>query len=448
MRISTACRKFRGRASDSAQTGARSALAGYRVQALKTSPTSLIPQVELAALEPKSLLMRVCLVTHNVILGDGQGRVNYEITRLLLHHGHAVTLIADQVDPALLEQGAQWIPVHPSLSRPILAKVFDFARRADREIQRVRPQVDIVCANGVSCFESHDVNIAHFVHSTWYESPCHPRHASLGLNSVYQSAFTRINAEWERKAFSRAQCTVGVSTRVTEELSAIGVPEKRLLTIPNGVDLSEFHIGSSDRSRWDLPKESPVALFAGDVQSNRKNLDTILHALRLQPRWHLAIAGRLGNSPYPAMAERLGIASRTHFLGFRKDLPSLMQAANVFVFPSRYEPFGLVILEALACGCPVITSDTVGASQVLPCQSACSEVVRDGEDHASIARALSRFENFDSDTAKAARSIAENHTWTHMGTQYLELFHQLKASGWASPGSDSTQHHEVSAPSN
>jgi glycosyltransferase involved in cell wall biosynthesis len=73
-------------------------------------------------------------------------------------------------------------------------------------------------------------------------------------------------------------------------------------------------------------------------------------------------------------------------LGFRQDVPDLMKAADFLVFPSRYEPFGLVVLEAMATGIPVITAATTGATELVTPD--CSFVLPDSDDTQALAEAL------------------------------------------------------------
>jgi glycosyltransferase involved in cell wall biosynthesis len=251
----------------------------------------------------------------------------------------------------------------------------------------------------------------------------------------YQWLYTALNARWERHAFAQAQIVVAVSERVEAELIAAGVPADCIRTIPNGVDLDEFAPGPVDRSALGLPPSVPLALFVGDLQTPRKNLDTVLQAVSVLPELHLAVAGGTNGSPYPALAEQLGISDRVHFLGFRSDVADLMRAANVCVCPSRYEPFSLVLLEALASGCPVVTTHSVGAAPIVT--PACGAVLDDPEDAVALAEALQRIavgpslasaETF----RRAARSAASAYPWSRTATAYLNALDAI-----APPGSSS-----------
>src|SRR5437764_451521 len=103
--------------------------------------------------------MRLAVVTHNVLRGDGQGRANYEIVRYALKHGIQVHLFADRVENDLLEAGAVWEPIHPRILRKInLLKVFEFAARANRLLQKRRGEFDIVHGYGYCLSVPHEVN--------------------------------------------------------------------------------------------------------------------------------------------------------------------------------------------------------------------------------------------------------------------------------------------------
>lgn len=377
--------------------------------------------------------MRVALVTHSVVRNDGQGRMNYELARHCLRSGVGVHLVADRVAPDLLELGAEWTPVHPRVDRPVLFKIVGFVRGADRVVASLG-DVDVVVGNGRSLSCQHDVNIANFVHAA-YQTHGLPLETGRGpVRNAYQRVFTALNVRWEREAFSAAEVVVAISDRVRSELIAVGVPASKVRTIVYGVDTDEFRPASTpaerDRATLGLPTgPGPLAIFAGDIRTARKNLGTVLEAMWAVPALQLAVVGETAGSPFPAVAERLGLAGRVHFLGFRHDMAEVMRACDLFVFPTRYEPFGLVILEALASGLPVVTSAVAGAAELLTPQ--CGVAVDDPEDAAVLARAVGDLVGNPAGLAAAsaeAREVAEGHGWAAMGDRYLELFERIAGS--------------------
>ena len=130
----------------------------------------------------------------------------------------------------------------------------------------------------------------------------------------------------------------------------------------------------------------PLAFFAGDIRTPRKNLDTVLKALVEVRDLHLAIAGSIEGSPYLKLADELNLSQRTHFLGYRTDIAELMRAVDMFVFPSRYEACTLVLLEAIASGLPVITAASTGGSEAISPE--CGILLNSTEDIGELATAL------------------------------------------------------------
>jgi glycosyltransferase involved in cell wall biosynthesis len=374
--------------------------------------------------------MNVAIVTHNIVKGDGQGRVNYELCLFLISQGVRVDVIADQVAPDLVEKGVRWWPVHPASDRVDLLKVWRFRTQADLLLKRIGHRYDVILACGVVLSCPHTINAAHFVHGTWLRSPFHASKVRPGPRGAYQWLFSALNARWERQTFSRARTVIAVSEMVRQELLTIGVPDDKVQVIVNGVDTEEYCPGDVSRTALGLSPRGVLALFVGDIQSPIKNLDTVLHALVEVPELHLAVAGALRQSPYPALAEQLGLAGRVHFLGFRTDVADLMRAADLFVLPSRRDSCPLVMLEAMASGLPVVTAKTVGTADLLASDGGI--VLERPDDVAALECALHRMTHdaaLRSTMGQAARAVAEAHSWEAMARQYLALIETSVRSG-------------------
>jgi glycosyltransferase involved in cell wall biosynthesis len=167
-------------------------------------------------------------------------------------------------------------------------------------------------------------------------------------------------------------------------------------------------------------------MFAGDIRLARKNLDTVLQALVQVPDLHLAVVGVTDGSPYPQLAKSLGLNDRVHFLGFRRDVPDLMKVVDFFVFPSRYEPFGLVVTEAMATGLPVITASCTGAAPLVTPEAGI--VLPDPDDAEALAEAMQKLSlnpELRTKMGQAARAIALQHTWKNVAQEYLDLFEEM-----------------------
>jgi glycosyltransferase involved in cell wall biosynthesis len=138
-------------------------------------------------------------------------------------------------------------------------------------------------------------------------------------------------------------------------LRAAGVPDDRLDVVPNGVDLSAIECASPSTTRFDLT-------FVGRLLAH-KNVDLLLDALALlRDEGTVVSCAVVGEGPeredLERRAERLGVADQVSFLGRVEDSAtvwSLMKSSGALVLPSTREGFGIVVIEALACGVPVIT---------------------------------------------------------------------------------------------
>jgi glycosyltransferase involved in cell wall biosynthesis len=379
--------------------------------------------------------MTIAIVTHRVVQGDGQGRVNHAIAEAAVRRGHRVVLVASEADPALVERsGVSWVPILVGGLPTALLRNQAFAWRSTRWLRAHRAQLDCVLANGSITWAAADVNVSHFVHTAWLRSAAHTSRLQRGPYGWYQWLYSWLNAQWERHAYRQARTVVAVSETVRDELGALGVPPDTIVTIPNGVDIAEFHPprpdpAAEDRTPFGLPANVPVGLFIGDLRTPRKNLDTVLRALQQVPLLHLAVAGSTADSPYPALARTLGLSSRVHFLGYCDAVPQLMRAVDICLCPSRYEPFSMVALESLASGTPVLTSRNVGAAKLLTPD--CAWILDDPEDDAALAEALrdlleklSHHPDKIASMKSAARALAEGYSFAHMAAHYLRVIEE------------------------
>lgn len=370
--------------------------------------------------------MKLIIVEQDIVKGIGQGRVGYEIARAALLAGIETSLVAISIEQELVEMGASWIPVRPKPWPAFLFTVAEFTRSATRAVKRIACGHDIIHAFGYTLDCPHQVNSSQFVHAAWAKSPCPTFRGRRMIYEFYQWLFTAINSRWERRAYFLAQNIVACSELVREELLTIGMSSDRIHVIGNGIDIVEFQPGFVSRNELGLPEAVTLALFVGDIRTPRKNLDAVLHSLVKVPDLHLAVVGAVENSPYPLLAERLNILSRVYFLGFRRDVNKLMQAADFFVFPSHYEPFGNVVLEAMASGLPVVVAATVGASSTVTPESGI--VVANSEGHVSLTAAMQKLADSRTprlEMGETGRRIAQDHTWRDMAERYLNLYQNV-----------------------
>jgi glycosyltransferase involved in cell wall biosynthesis len=179
---------------------------------------------------------------------------------------------------------------------------------------------------------------------------------------------------WPR-VFRLADQVIVPSSGTRELMLSLGLPPERVTLTPYTVD-NEWWLRQSLsvdrdalRAQWGAGSDDLVVLFCAKLQSWKRPSD-LLRAFA-QTDFTKALLVLAGEGPLhselQAEAISLGIASRVRFLGFvnQSRLPSIYTSADVMVLPSGYEPFAVVVNEAMCCACPVISSDAVGAAQDL-----------------------------------------------------------------------------------
>ncbi len=207
----------------------------------------------------------------------------------------------------------------------------------------------------------------------WYGTPILFATDSHGLRSWRtQSRWKLRFKKWlVRRIFSLARAILVSSSGGMEYLKSLGFSSGRIFLVPFVVDNDWWTEQAAKvdrnavRAAWKIPAEGFVALFCAKLQCWKGPMDLLEAFARANvPNSHLVFAG---DGPERSNLERrateLGLADRIRFLGFlnQSQLPSAYCAADLFVLPSLFEPFGLVVNEAMLCGLPVAVSDRVGA---------------------------------------------------------------------------------------
>jgi glycosyltransferase involved in cell wall biosynthesis len=184
------------------------------------------------------------------------------------------------------------------------------------------------------------------------------------LTLIPNDAKARVQILW---AAQEAVAMVTVCEDLRRRLIALGAPAERTLVLRNGVDLRLFCPRDRARARAALGIEGFTLLCVGSLIP-RKGHDLVLAALGQLPDCRLVIAGDgPRRAELEAQAKRLGVQDRVRFLGeiAHADLPDLYAAADVLLLASSREGWANVLLEAMACGTPVVATNVNGAGEVV-----------------------------------------------------------------------------------
>jgi UDP-glucose:(heptosyl)LPS alpha-1,3-glucosyltransferase len=384
--------------------------------------------------------MNIAFCYENVLPARG-GCETYiaDLARRLVADGHAVHLYACRWDaaalPAALQYHALSVPRGPRFLRPW--------------------RFGAACLRAMRGAE-HDVSIG--FDKTWGQDLLYPQgglHAASAAHNLhkYRSRWVRRLARWvkrldlahwsfswlERRQYQgpRSPLVVVNSEWVRHHFQRyLGVSVRDLRVVRSAIDPDRFLEADRPRRRlearqqWGITPEETVALFAA-MNYRLKGLDPLLYAvarLSADRRFRLLVVGHPRTGRYQALARRLGIAERVCFAGPCRDMRNAYFASDFLVHPTFYDPCSLVVLEALACGLPVITSRSNGASELLhPPRD--SYVLGDPHDHERLAWCLEQFLDpaRRAACARVARQSAQLWTFDQHYQQLLQVITEAAA---------------------
>jgi glycosyltransferase involved in cell wall biosynthesis len=303
---------------------------------------------------------------------------------------------------------------------------------------------------GLQLKQSHNIQLVHTYHSLGavkYQAVATPPPISA----------TRL--EIEQQILEQSDCIVATSPQEQTYLRSLVSAQGYVEVIPCGTDVNNFHQMSKAKARAKLGFDlhEPIVLYVGRFDP-RKGIDTLVRAFALlkqavstQTAGKTAVLPRLvivgGSDPdqidgqehdrIQHLVRELGLADRTQFVGRmgHDRLPLYYTAADVCVIPSHYEPFGLVAIEAMACGTPVVASDVGGLKfTVIPEETG---LLVPPKDEAAFAQAIDRILTDDLWARKLRRQasarVQQNFSWTGVAIQLSDLYRRLLAQSLMHP---------------
>lgn len=272
------------------------------------------------------------------------------------------------------------------------------------------------------------------VHREWLKQ----RRRSMGILGklgVALNPYHHYVMAAEKALFSSPQLKAVIcnSRMVKDEIrSYFGIPENRLHVIYSGIDRSIFHPGLREehrketRARYDIPLDAPLFLFVGSG-FERKGLRALLSSMSGLPEAsHLLVVGKdKKEKAYRQLARNLGLGDRVHFTGGQKDTRPFYGTADAFVLPTLYDPFPNTVLEAFACGLPVITSSKSGAAELI--SDGENGYVCDALDVTCLATAMNKLlsPSHRQQLAAAALNTIEPLSLDNMSCQLFSLYNSL-----------------------
>lgn len=372
--------------------------------------------------------MRIGLITRRFDPAGGGTERDLIITaRILIEAGHEITIFAadNRAEPADLR-----IIRVPTLGVGRTLKLLSFAARAGGFARRAGMDLVLSFAR---VFDADILRSGGSAHRSYVAAARQWQSRSAAITMAL-SPYHRAQMLIERRGFSsmRLRRTIAVSELVREDLIAsFRLDPAVVTTLYNGVDLQRFRPESRELWRTTvrrdrrLPAATPLVAFVGNGFA-RKGLRFLIEAWpEVEPTAHLVVAGVDRSLPqYRKLAQRRGVGDRVHFLGAQAQIEQLFAAVDVFALPSLFEPFGNVVIEAMAAGLPALCSRACGAAELFdPAMSAL--IVDDPTDLGALAKALNELLRVKQDRRAATRAIAERFTWERHGTRLLKVIADL-----------------------
>jgi len=250
------------------------------------------------------------------------------------------------------------------------------------------------------------------------------------VDYVFRYFFHPVNILMDAVAGRFADRIIAVSDHTREQLRELyRFDEDRLVMIPPGINTERFRPVDDRHPAVDPGRESILVLSRLDP---RKGIDMAIRGFAKldRPGAELLIAGtgRLEAS-LKELAEELGVREDVRFLGFVPDegLPSLHSSVDLFVLPSEYEGFGIVFMEAMACGTPVIGTDVGGIPTAVVDGETGYRVPQNDTTELSERMAGLLYNTKQYRTmASASREWATEHDWQKIASRVIQLYYSLE----------------------
>jgi UDP-glucose:(heptosyl)LPS alpha-1,3-glucosyltransferase len=368
------------------------------------------------------------LVAHHVGPVGGMERVLSELALGLVARGYRVTVIAYECDLPDSE-GVTFRRVRGP-SRPFALSYPWFMLAGTLAVRRWRR--GLVMAVGAVVLNRVDLVSIHYCQQVGPATPSR----SNWLFRVNVAVAGMLGRLAERICFrvNRAKRIVCVSEGVAEEIRRyFPAQASRTIAIANGVDTDAFAPDSRRRDASALRRELGigeqrlVAIFVGS-EWQRKGLEPAIRALALAPDWDLLVVGDGDRERYERLAEQLGLAGRVRWFGVSRDVAPLYQLADALVFPTSYEAFPLVALEAAASGLPILATPVNGVRELVVDGENGFLIEADARDIGERLRQLGGDRELRRRLGAASRAAALDYSWAKMVERHDALYASLAAS--------------------
>lgn len=251
---------------------------------------------------------------------------------------------------------------------------------------------------------------------------------------THTPANVAANKAFAERVYPQCRGLLAVSEATRQDACRLlRIPESKVAVTPNGIADHYFDVPAAEgeRVRHALQLPRRFALYVGTIEP-RKNITRLLNAWDALPAsrkedWGLVLAGPIGWADEQTV-HRVKNSAGIRYLGYvpEADLPGLIRAASVFVYPSLYEGFGLPPAQALAMGTPVLTSNNSSLPEVCGDGAVYIDPYSEGEMTDALALLIGQ-SDMRAQLGEAGRKHVAQFTWQNAAVKSLRFFERILA---------------------
>jgi len=371
--------------------------------------------------------LKIALVANNIHFRGGMERYFAELATALCGD-HEVHLFASEIDDVPRDK----VTIHTvrTVKRPQLLLLLQYYWKSSNKLRS--KDYDVVHTIGGITAKQNFVT-AQYCQYAWGDTIHNVPGARNGI-TLYHEFMWRFGGFLEKRALTSNStlriCANSKRTR-SDLVRFYGCDPDKIDVIYNAVDAVRFNPAnqryrSQIRQRYGIPEAAVVVLFVGEYR--RKGLITLIRALESLKEYnvHLLAVGRGDRKKYEALAARHGITEQSTFAGPSRDVERIFGAADIFAFPTYYEPFGMVITEAMASGLPVVTTRNAGAAEMIEDGRSGFLIDRphDAGELAQKLQVLVSDPDLRTRVGLEARTAAGDYSWSQLAQDTLEMYHK------------------------